>query len=134
MKYWLLKTEPDTYSWTDLQKQKKAVWDGIHNFQARKNLMTMKKGDWAFFYHTGDEKAIVGIALVVKEAYPDPKEPDWQVIEIAPVKPLKKAVTLSEIKGQKRLANMVLARVPRLSVQPVAPEEFELVLAMSGTK
>src|SRR5690606_23772088 len=99
MNYWLLKTEPDTYSWDTLVKDKKAVWDGIRNFQARRNLKEMKKGDVALIYHTGDEKSIIGLAKVVREHYPEPKDPDWVVIEIAPEKKLKKPVSLAQIKA-----------------------------------
>lgn len=127
MNYWLLKTEPDTYSWDRLVKEKKAVWDGIRNFQARKNLKAMKKGDIALIYHTGNEKAVIGLAKVVKEHYPEPADPEWSVVEISPEKKLKKAITLAQIKADKRLSNMVLVRAPRLSVQPVSEEEFSII-------
>jgi predicted RNA-binding protein with PUA-like domain len=131
MNYWLMKTEPDTFSWDDLIRDKKAGWDGVRNFQARTHLKNMKKGDEAFFYHTGDEKSIVGIAKVTKEHYPDPTDNEWVAVEIVPVKKLKKSVTLAQIKADKRLSNMVLVKASRLSVQPVKPEEFEMVLALS---
>jgi predicted RNA-binding protein with PUA-like domain len=131
MNYWLLKTEPDTYSWEDLVRDKKTTWDGVRNFQARTNLKNMKKGDVVFIYHTGDEKSIIGKAKVLKEHYPDPKEKDWVVIDLAPDKKLKKPVSLSQIKADKRLTDMVLVRAARLSVQPVKPGEFDLIISMS---
>lgn len=132
MNYWLLKTEPDTFSWDDLVRDSKAVWDGVRNFQARSNMKAMKKGDWAFFYHTGDEKSVIGIAEVVREFYPEPKEPDWVAVDLKPVRKLKSPVALSAIKGDKSLAGMVLVRVARLSVQPVKKEEFDRVLELSS--
>lgn len=126
-----MKTEPETFSWDDLIRDKKAGWDGVRNFQARTHLKNMKVGDQAFFYHTGDEKAIVGIAKITKEQYPDPTDNDWVAVEIVPVKKLKKPVTLAQIKADKRLSDMVLVRASRLSVQPVKPEEFEKVVALS---
>lgn len=131
MNYWLLKTEPDTFSWSDLIRDKTAVWDGVRNFQARNNLKAMKKGDQAFVYHTGEDKAIIGIAEIVKEAYPEPKDKDWIAVDLKPVKKLKNLVELGTIKKDKRLANMVLVRVARLSVQPVKKEEFDLIIALS---
>jgi predicted RNA-binding protein with PUA-like domain len=134
MNYWLVKTEPDSYSWSDLLKDKKTVWDGVRNFQARSNMKKMEKDDVVFFYHTGDEKAIVGIARVSKPAYPDPKDADWVVVEITPDKPLKKPVTLAQIKADKRVTDMVLVRASRLSVQPVKASEYELVIKLSESK
>jgi predicted RNA-binding protein with PUA-like domain len=131
MAYWLLKTEPETYSWEDLVKDKKTTWDGVRNFQARTNLKNMKKGDVVFIYHTGDEKAIVGKAKVLKEHYPDPNDKDWVVIDLAPDKKLKKPVTLSQIKADKRLTDMVLVKAARLSVQPVKQNEFDLIISLS---
>jgi predicted RNA-binding protein with PUA-like domain len=131
MNYWLLKTEPDTYSWDDLVKEKKGVWDGVRNFQARKNLKDMKKGDLAFFYHTGDEKSIVGTATIVKESYPDPKDKEWAAVDITPKEKLKNPVSLAQIKADKRLTNMILVRAARLSVQPVTKEEFEIIMNLS---
>src|SRR5688572_4132724 len=131
MNYWLLKTEPDSYSWNDLVKDKKTIWDGVRNFQARSNMKKMEKGDIVFIYHTGDEKAIVGEAQVTKSAYPDPKDAEWVVVELSPLKPLKKPVTLAQIKSDKRLSDMVLVRASRLSVQPVKPTEFDLITTLS---
>jgi predicted RNA-binding protein with PUA-like domain len=131
MNYWLLKTEPETFSWDDLTRDKKAVWDGVRNFQARSNLKAMKKGDWAFFYHTGDEKSVVGIAEVIREFYPEPQDPDWVAVDLKPVRKLKSPVALSTIKADKNLSGMVLVKVARLSVQPVKKEEFDRVLELS---
>ena len=134
MNYWLVKSEPGTFSWDDLVRDKKTVWDGVRNFQARSNLKNMKKGDLAFYYHTGDEKAIVGISKIISEAYPEPKDNEWFAVDIAPDKKLKKPVTLAQIKADKRLANMVLVRASRLSVQPVKADEFNLILELSESK
>lgn len=131
MNYWLLKTEPDTFSWADLVRDKTAVWDGVRNFQARSNLKAMKKGDLVFVYHTGDEKAVVGIAEISREAYPEPKDKDWVAVDIKPVKKLKSPVDLGTIKKDKRLATMVLVRSARLSVQPVKKEEFDWIVGLS---
>jgi predicted RNA-binding protein with PUA-like domain len=131
MNYWLLKTEPGTYSWDDLVRDKKATWDGVRNFQARNNIKAMKKGDLVFIYHSGDDKAVIGTAKITKEHYPDPKDTDWAVVDLAPEKKLKKAVTLAQIKADKRLSSMVLVKVSRLSVQPVKKEEFDLILGLS---
>ena len=131
MNYWLMKTEPGTYSWADLVKDKKTSWDGVRNFQARNNLKAMKKGDSVLIYHSMDDKAVVGVGKIVKEGYADPKEPDWVCVDVAPERALKKPVTLAQIKSDKRLADMTLVRSSRLSVQPVRKSEFDLVLAMS---
>jgi predicted RNA-binding protein with PUA-like domain len=134
MNYWLVKSEPGTFSWDDLVRDKKTVWDGVRNFQARNNLKNMKKGDLAFFYHSGEDKAIVGMGKIIKEGYPEPKDNNWVAVDIAPDKKLKKPVTLAQIKADKRLVNMVLVKASRLSVQPVKAEEFDLILALSETK
>ena len=131
MNYWLVKTEPDTYSWDDLVKEKKGTWDGVRNFQARSNMKKMQKGDLVFVYHTGDEKSIVGTAKVVKEGYPEPKDAEWIAVDLSPEKKLKKPITLSQIKADKRLKDMVLVRAARLSVQPVSQEEFDYILSLS---
>lgn len=131
MNYWLLKTEPETYSWDDLVKDKKTTWDGVRNFQARSHIKAMQKGDIVFIYHTGDQKAVIGTAKVLKEHYPDPKDKAWVVIDLAPEKKLKKPVSLSQIKADKRLSNMVLVKAARLSVQPVKPEEFDMMIRLS---
>ena len=132
MNYWLLKTEPSTFSWHDLSEKKKAVWDGVRNFQARKHLKGMKKGDKAFIYHTGDEKAIIGVSTVTREGYPEPKDAAWTAVDLVPDKPLKNPVTLARIREDKKLQKMVLARAPRLSVQPVTREEYEWIMELSS--
>ncbi len=131
MNYWLMKTEPSTFSWEDLVRDKKAVWDGVRNFQARNNLKAMKKGDLAFIYHSMDDKAVIGIAEITREHFPDPKDKDWAAVEIKPVQKLKNTVNLGTIKQEKRLINMVLVNNSRLSVQPVRKEEFDFVIGMS---
>jgi predicted RNA-binding protein with PUA-like domain len=136
MAYWLLKTEPDSFSWDNQVKKgaKGEPWTGVRNFRAREHLKAMKKGDLAFFYHTGDEKQVVGIAEVIREAYPDPTDKDgvFVAVDIKAVKPLKKPVTLASVKADKRLKDMVLAKQPRLSVQPVTPEEWKIVCGLGG--
>jgi predicted RNA-binding protein with PUA-like domain len=132
MNYWLLKTEPETFSWSDLQKDKKAVWDGVRNFQARKNLKEMKKGDVAFIYHTGDEKSVVGISIVTREGYPESKDPDWIAVDLAPRKALTNPVSLAKIKQDKALQKMVLVKAARLSVQPVSKDEFDRIIELSA--
>jgi predicted RNA-binding protein with PUA-like domain len=131
MNYWLLKTEPGTYGWGNLVSDKKTVWDGVRNFQARNHLKNMKVGDSLFIYHSGEEKSIIGLGKVIKEAYPDPKDKEWVVVEIGVGKKLKKPVSLSTIKATKKLANMVLVRASRLSVQPVKEDEFNAILQLS---
>ncbi len=131
MNYWLMKTEPGTYSWDDLVKDKKTVWDGVRNFQARSNLKAMKKGDVIFIYHSGEGKEIVGTAKVTKEHFPDPKDKDWVVVEITSDKKIKNPVSLATVKATKKLASMVLVKSSRLSVQPVKKEEFDLIMEMS---
>ncbi len=132
MNYWLLKTEPNTFSWSDLLRDKKAVWDGVRNFQARKYLKEMKKGDRAFIYHTGDEKSVIGISSVIQEAYPEPKDPEWYAVDLTPEKAFKNPVTLARIRQDKALHKMVLVRAARLSVQPVTKDEFERVIELSA--
>lgn len=134
MNYWLVKSEPGVYSWDDLVRDKKTTWDGVRNFQARNNLKAMKKGDLAFLYHSNEGKEIVGTVKILKEAYPDPKDKDWVVVDLGVGKKLKNPVTLAEVKATKKLADMALVRVSRLSVQPVKAEEFDLVLALSEEK
>lgn len=131
MNYWLMKSEPSVYSYDDLAKDKKTTWDGVRNYTARNNLKAMKKGDMALIYHSMEDKAVVGIAKISKEHFPDPKDANWVAVEIAPFKKLKNPVTLAQIKADKRLANMALVKLSRLSVQPVKPEEFDMVLELS---
>lgn len=134
MNYWLMKSEPSVYSWDDLARDKKTGWDGVRNYQARNNLKAMKKGDLALLYHSMEDKAVVGIARIVKEAYPDPTDDTWVLVDIAPDQKLKKPVSLAQIKADKRFSDMVLVKSSRLSVQPVRKEEFDLVIALSEEK
>lgn len=133
MNYWLIKSEPGTYSWDMLVKEKKTVWNGVRNFAARNNLRDMKKGDQLFFYHSNDGKEIVGIAEVAKESYQDPTttDPNWLVVDVKPVQKLKRPVTLAEMKAQKGLENMELIRISRLSVSKVSKKEFDTILSLS---
>jgi predicted RNA-binding protein with PUA-like domain len=138
MAYWLLKTEAETFSWDD-QKERGAKgepWTGVRNFTARRHLKEMKKGDLAFFYHTGDEKRIVGIVEVIREAYPDPtdEEGKFVCVDVKAVKPVPNPVTLAAVRAEKRLKDMVLVHQPRLSVQPVTDEEWAIVCEMGGVK
>ena len=132
--YWLVKQEPEGYSWDTLVKEKKTAWTGVRNFQARNNLKGMKKGDSVLFYHSGEAKEVVGIAEVVREAYPDATadEGDWVCVDIAPVKPLKKPVTLQTVKSDKRLADVALVRQSRLSVMPLEKAEYERIVELGG--
>jgi predicted RNA-binding protein with PUA-like domain len=136
MAYWLIKSEPFKYSWNQFVKDKKTFWDGVRNYAARNNLRSMKKGDLAFFYHSNEGVEIVGIAQVVKESYQDPTttETAWLAVDFKPYKKLKKSVTLAQIKSEKKLANMALVKLGRLSVQPVTDVEWEIVLQMAGEK
>ncbi|HEX3356835.1 MAG TPA: EVE domain-containing protein [Tepidisphaeraceae bacterium] len=133
MSNWLLKTEPDTYSWDDLTRDKKATWDGVANPVALKNIRAMTKGDLAFFYHTGDERAVVGIAEITSAAYPDPKQKDdrFVVVDLKPKKKLARPVTLAEIKADKIFAGWDLLRIGRLSVVPVPQKMWDRILKMS---
>lgn len=132
MNYWLVKSEPSVYSWEQLLKDKKTVWDGVRNYAARLHLRAMKNGDQVFFYHSNEGTCIVGIARVVKEAYPDPKDKEWSAVDIAPVKSLKNPVTLAQIKAEKKLKNMALVRIGRLSVSPVTKDEFDVICKLSA--
>jgi predicted RNA-binding protein with PUA-like domain len=136
MNYWLAKSEPETYSWENLQKDGKTAWTGVRNFQARNNLRAMQAGERVLFYHSGDTKEIVGIAKVAKVSYPDPtaKEGDWVCVDLAPVKPLAKPVSLPTIKTDQQFREMVLVKNSRLSVQPVTAEQFNRVLELGATK
>lgn len=136
MNYWLIKTEPGTYSWEDLEKDGSTLWDGVRNYQARNNLQAMKKGDYCLFYHSVNDKCLVGIAEVIREHYPDPSTDDdrWVAVDIKPVKKLRQPVTLDQVKSDGRLGEMVLVRNSRLSVQPVKKEEFDILLALAEDK
>ena len=132
-KYWLVKQEPEAYSWETFLKDKRTAWTGVRNFQARNNLRSMAKGDVVLFYHSVTGKEIVGLARVVKEAYPDPtaEEGDWAVVDLAPLKSLKKPVSLEQIKADKLLKQMLLVRQSRLSVTPVSEAEFERIMELA---
>jgi predicted RNA-binding protein with PUA-like domain len=134
--YWLVKSEPSVYPWSQLVKDKKTTWDGIRSFEARNNLRAMKKGDQVLFYHSNEGKEVVGLAAVSAEATPEKTkdEGDWSVVELTAKKALARSVTLAQIKGEKKLASFGLVKKSRLSVVPASEEEFELILAMSGTK
>lgn len=134
--HWLVKSEPDVYSWDRFKTEKKAVWDGVRNFTARNNLRAMKKGDLVLFYHSNEGKEIVGIATVSKEAFPDPtaKEGDWSAVEITPKKALKTPVTLAQIKADKAFESFALIKLSRLSVVPASPEHFAHILELGETK
>ena len=134
MAYWLIKSEPFTYSWEQFVKDKETFWDGVRNYAARNNLRNMQKGDQVFFYHSNEGLAIVGIAEVVKTAYQDPttEDPNWVVVDFKPVKPMPKPVTLEAIKAEPSLADMDLVRLSRLSVGTVKPAEYKKILKMGG--
>lgn len=134
MQYWLVKSEPFKYSWEKFNADKKTFWDGVRNYQARNNLMAMKKGDLVLFYHSNEGMEVVGIAKVVKEHYPDPTTEDsrWVVVDLAPHKALKKTVTLQQIKTDPLLDQIGLVRQSRLSVMPVKPEEFDRIVALGA--
>jgi predicted RNA-binding protein with PUA-like domain len=134
MAYWLVKSEPSVYSWDQFVKDKQTFWSGVRNYAARINLRAMKKGDEVLYYHSNEGVEIVGIAKVVKESYQDPTTDDerWVAVDLKPVRKLKKAVPLDLLKKDKRLANMDLVRLGRLSVQTVKPEEWEIVMNLSG--
>jgi predicted RNA-binding protein with PUA-like domain len=138
MAYWLVKSEPDTYSWDDLVKKgaKGDSWTGVRNHQAKANLMKMKKGDRAFFYHSGEARAVVGVAEVTREHYLDPtdKTKTFVTVDMKAGKPLPKPVTLADIRKESKLADMVLVKNSRLSVQPVSAAEWALVCKMGGLK
>ncbi|MBS1579432.1 MAG: EVE domain-containing protein [Bacteroidetes bacterium] len=136
MNYWLVKSEPFKYSWQQFEKDGQTFWDGVRNYAARNNLKAMKKGDFVLWYHSNEGLEIVGIAKVVKEFYQDPttNEDAWVVVDLKPHKKLKKPVSLATIKTDKRLQQMDLVRLGRLSVQTVKPEELEIILTLAETK
>ena len=139
MAYWLLKTEPEEFSWDAQVKcgKKGEIWSGVRNFTARTNLKAMKKGEKFFFYHTGDEKQVVGIGEIVKEFFPDPTAAEgepWVAVQTAALEPLPKPVTLAAVKAEPKLKDMALAKYARLSVQPVTDAEWKLVCKMGGMK
>jgi predicted RNA-binding protein with PUA-like domain len=149
MNHWLVKSEPEAYSWQALVKDGRTAWTGVRNFAARNNLRAMKTGDLVFFYHSGGEKSVVGLARVVKEYYPDPlvrtkplqrgegptaDEGDWSAVDLAPVKPLARPVTLAQIKADEILREMKLVKQSRLSVLPVTREQFARLIEIVETK
>jgi predicted RNA-binding protein with PUA-like domain len=135
-RYWLMKSEPSKYSFAQLVRDGKTMWDGVRNFEARNNLRTMKVGDLALFYHSNEGKAVVGVVRVKREAYPDPSAPgeDWSVVDVEPVAPLKASVSLDDIRGEPDLADISLLKRSRLSVVPVSKEHFDRILKMGKTK
>jgi predicted RNA-binding protein with PUA-like domain len=134
MSYWLVKSEPSVYAYEQLEKDKQTSWDGVRNYAARNHLKTMKKGDEVLYYHSNEGLEIVGIAKVAKEFYQDPTTDDeaWVVVDLKPYKRLKKPVSLAQIKTDKRLADMALVRLGRLSVQPVTEKEWKVIMELAG--
>lgn len=134
MNHWLVKSEPETYSWADLVKDGKITWDGVRNYQARNNLQQMKSGDLVLFYHSVSDKAVVGTAKVSREAFPDPTsdDPRWVAVELVPVRDFKDRVTLEQIKKDPRLEQISLIRQSRLSVMPLKSEEFDVILGLGN--
>jgi predicted RNA-binding protein with PUA-like domain len=130
--FWLVKQEPTSYSWSDFLAEGQTAWTGVRNYSARNNLRKMRRGDEVLFYHSGEDKAVLGIAKVTRQAYPDPtaKEGDWSAVNLAPVKALPRPVPLREIKGNPRLKNIALVRQSRLSVMPLAEFEFRKIMEM----
>src|SRR5438874_5033911 len=133
---WLVKQEPESYSWDDLVRDGRTDWTGVRNFQARNNLRQMKVGDRVLFYHSGTGKCVVGIAEVAKAAYPDPSvdDPQWAAVDIKPVKPLKEPVPLASIRYNPKLSNLPLIRQSQLSVMSLTKEEFETIVGMGTAK
>lgn len=136
MNYWLVKSEPGTYSWDDFIALGRDHWDGVRNYQARNNMMAMKAQDRVLFYHSVKDKEVVGIAEVVREHYPDPTTDDtrWVVVDLVPVEKLPKPVTLQQIKADERLANIALVKQSRLSVMPIKEEEYDIILSLAYEK
>ena len=133
MNYWLVKSEPFTFSWDKFVKEGKASWDGVRSYHGRKNLRAMKKDDLVLFYHSMEDKEVVGIAKVVKEAYQDPTtDEDWSAVDLIPLEPLQKPVTLENIRAEKKLQNIYLIRQGRLSVMPLEKTEFDLIVKMGS--
>ena len=134
--YWLIKSEPFKYAWDELVADGWTYWDGVRNYEARNNIGAMKVGDLALYYHSNEGKEVVGVARVIKESYPDPTadDPQWLVVDVEPVVPMKRPVSLAEIKGDPELTEIALVKRGRLSVVPIRPDEFKRVLALGGTK
>ncbi len=133
MQHWLVKQEPEAYSWDDFVRDGKTDWTGVRNYQARNNLQKMKTGDLVFFYHSVQSRTVVGIAKVTREAFPDPTadDPRWIAVELQPVRPLKNPVSLDEIKQTPALADVALIKQSRLSVMPLKPDEYETILRLA---
>ncbi|HZT22666.1 MAG TPA: EVE domain-containing protein [Verrucomicrobiae bacterium] len=136
MNYWLVKSEPETYSWAQLMAEGRTAWTGIRNFAARRHLRAMRRGDRVLFYHSGREKSVVGLARVEREFYPDPtaREGDWSCVDLQAEKPLPRPVTLTQIKTDRVLREMVFVKQPRLSVSPVTGEQFSRLLELAKMK
>ncbi|WP_425635927.1 EVE domain-containing protein [Algoriphagus yeomjeoni] len=132
MKYWMVKSEPGSYSWSDFVSKNEDIWDGVRNFQARNYLREMQLGDLVFFYHSGKEKAIVGIAEVSEEPFPDPKDEAWTAVKLKVKSDLKNAIPLAAIKAEDRLSELPMLKQSRLSVLPVGKEAFDLLLKMGS--
>jgi predicted RNA-binding protein with PUA-like domain len=134
MNYWLVKSDPDTYGWSELVRDGKTSWDGVRNYTARNHIRAMKPGDLVLFYHSGDEKAVVGAMKVLSEPYPDrtAAEEDWSAVDAAPAWVLKSPVTLSRIKAEPSLKNIALVRLGRLSVMPLGKREFDTIVSLGG--
>jgi predicted RNA-binding protein with PUA-like domain len=135
-RFWLVKQEPSSYSWSDFVADGETSWTGVRNFAARNNLRKMQQGDEVLFYHSGDEKAVVGIAKVTRTAYPDTtaKEGDWSTVDLSPIKPLRRPVTLRDVKTNARLKQIPLVRQARLSVIPLAESEFREIVMMASLR
>ena len=136
MNHWLVKQEPEKYPWSQFIKDKGTYWDGVRNYQARNNLRAMKKGDHVFFYHSVSEKAVVGVAKVTREAYPDPtaEKGDWSMVDLKPIKSMVEPVTLEQIKAESKLSEIALIKQSRLSVMPLRAPEFRRILQLGQTK
>lgn len=134
--HWLIKSEPTKYSWAQLEKDGRTHWDGVRNFEARNHLRAMKSGDFCLFYHSNEGKELVGVAKVVKEAYPDPSAPeeDWSAVDVSPLKSLRSPVSLEVIKSDPALSEMALLKRSRLSVVPVTKDQFDHILKLARTK
>lgn len=134
MNYWLVKSDPDTYGWPEMKKDKKTFWDGVRNYAARLHLNAMKKGDLVLFYHSQSDKTVVGIVKVAKESYQDPTTDDdrWVAVDLEYVDELKTPVTLADIKAQKKLQEIALVRQSRLSVMPLKKSEYDLIVKMGS--
>lgn len=132
MNYWIVKSEPESYSWNDFVAKKEEIWDGVRNYQARNFLREMQLGDLVFFYHSGKEKAIVGIAEVSQEQFSDPTDEAWTSVKLKVKRPLKKSIPLSAIKAEDSLSGLPMLKQSRLSVLPVGKEEFDVLLKMSS--